>query len=70
MENHQDNLWSQSAQKYFWFMKPEIIKNTIDSLYTEHLLGYVIYNKRHNQGNRICILVEYIKKASLQDILQ
>jgi len=26
MENHQNNLWSQSAQKYFWLEEPEIIK--------------------------------------------
>ena len=26
MENHQDNLWSLSAQKYFWLEEPEIIK--------------------------------------------
>ena len=26
MENHQDNLWSLSAQKYFWLIEPEIKK--------------------------------------------
>ena len=26
MYNHQDNLWSLSAQKYFWLIEPEIIK--------------------------------------------
>ena len=26
MENHYDNLWSLSAQKYFWLKEPKIIK--------------------------------------------
>ena len=26
IENHQDNLWSLSAQKYFWLIEPEIVK--------------------------------------------
>ena len=26
IENHQNNLWSQSARKYFWLIEPEIIK--------------------------------------------
>ena len=30
MENHQDNLWSQSAQKYFWLKEPEIIKKILN----------------------------------------
>ena len=30
MENHQDNLWSQSAQKYFWIEEPEIIKKILN----------------------------------------
>jgi len=29
MENHQDNLWSLSAQKYFRLEEPEIIKKII-----------------------------------------
>ena len=29
-ENHQDNLWSLAAQKYFWLMKPEIIKKILN----------------------------------------
>ena len=29
MENHQDNLWSLSAQKYFWLEEPEIIKKIL-----------------------------------------
>ena len=29
MENHQDNLWSLSAQKYFWLKEPEIIKKIL-----------------------------------------
>jgi hypothetical protein len=30
MENHQDNLWSLAAQKYFWLIEPEIIKKILD----------------------------------------
>ena len=30
MENHQDNLWSLSAQKYFWLIEPEIIKKILN----------------------------------------
>ena len=30
MENHQDNLWSLSAQKYFWLEEPEIIKKILN----------------------------------------
>ena len=30
MENHQDNLWSLSAQKYFWIEEPEIIKKILN----------------------------------------
>ena len=29
IENHQDNLWSLSAQKYFWLKEPEIIKKSL-----------------------------------------
>ena len=29
MENHQNNLWSLSAQKYFWIEEPEIIKKIL-----------------------------------------
>ena len=29
MENHQDNLWSLSAQKYFRLIEPEIIKKIL-----------------------------------------
>ena len=29
MENHQDNLWSLSAQKYFWLKEPKIIKKIL-----------------------------------------
>ena len=30
MENHQDNLWSLSALKYFWLEEPEIIKKILN----------------------------------------
>ena len=30
IENHQDNLWSLSAQKYFWLKEPEIIKKILN----------------------------------------
>ena len=30
MENHQDNLCSLSAQKYFWLEEPEIIKKILN----------------------------------------
>ena len=30
MENHQDNLWSLSAQKYFWLIEPMIIKKILN----------------------------------------
>ena len=30
MENHQDNLWSLSAQKYFRLEEPEIIKKILN----------------------------------------
>ena len=30
MENHQNNLWSLSAQKYFWLIEPEIIKKILN----------------------------------------
>ena len=29
IDNHQDNLWSLSAQKYFWLKEPEIIKKIL-----------------------------------------
>ena len=29
MENHQDNLWSLAAQKYFWLEEPKIIKKIL-----------------------------------------
>ena len=30
IENHQDNLWSLSAQKYFWLKEPMIIKKILN----------------------------------------
>ena len=30
MYNHQDNLWSLSAQKYFRLIEPEIIKKILN----------------------------------------
>ena len=30
MYNHQDNLWSLSAQKYFWLIEPEILKKILN----------------------------------------
>ena len=32
MENHQDNLWSLSAQKYFRLIEPEIIKKNLNGI--------------------------------------
>ena len=30
MYNHQDNLWSLSARKYFWLIEPEIVKKILN----------------------------------------
>ena len=29
IDDHQNNLWSLSAQKYFWLIEPEIIKKIL-----------------------------------------